>query len=191
MLDKKVKSLLNTQINKELFSAYLYLGFANYYEDEGLSDFSNWYMVQAQEERDHAMLMLKYLQMNGETIELLAVEKPDQEFTDHMEPLKEALKHEQYVSRSFFAILRNNLCNAVGPYFPAICQLQHSDSLVRQNTFYNTGELGSHLNRLTIFSCRADTQTIGSIWQFIAVKILAVPLKGIESGIFRGQNNRC
>ena len=68
MLDKKVKSLLNTQINKELFSAYLYLGFANYYEDEGLSGFSNWYMVQAQEERDHAMLMLKYLQMNGETI---------------------------------------------------------------------------------------------------------------------------
>ena len=41
MLDKKVKSLLNTQINKELFSAYLYLGFANYYEDEGLSGFSN------------------------------------------------------------------------------------------------------------------------------------------------------
>lgn len=99
MLDKKVKSLLNTQINKELFSAYLYLGFANYYEDEGLSGFSNWYMVQAQEERDHAMLMLKYLQMNGETIELLAVEKPDQEFTDHMEPLKEALKHEQYVTK--------------------------------------------------------------------------------------------
>ena len=96
---KKVKSLLNTQINKELFSAYLYLGFANYYEDEGLSGFSNWYMVQAQEERDHAMLMLKYLQMNGETIELLAVEKPDQEFTDHMEPLKEALKHEQYVTK--------------------------------------------------------------------------------------------
>lgn len=99
MLDKKVKSLLNTQINKELFSAYLYLGFANYYEDEGLSGFSNWYMVQAQEERDHAMLMLKYLQMNGETIELLAVEKPEQEFTGHMEPLKEALKHEQYVTK--------------------------------------------------------------------------------------------
>ena len=88
MLDKKVKELLNTQVNKEFFSAYLYLGFANYYEDEGLSGFNNWYTIQAQEERDHAMLMLKYLQMNGETVDLLAIEKPAQEFKDHMHPLQ-------------------------------------------------------------------------------------------------------
>ncbi len=98
MLDKKVKELLNTQVNKEFFSAYLYLGFANYYEDEGLSGFNNWYTIQAQEERDHAMLMLKYLQMNGETVDLLAIEKPAQEFKDHMHPLKEALAHERYVT---------------------------------------------------------------------------------------------
>ena len=56
MLDVKVTELINTQINKEFYSAYLYIDFANFYKNKGLDGFSNWYMVQAQEERDHAML---------------------------------------------------------------------------------------------------------------------------------------
>ncbi|MDO4744753.1 MAG: ferritin-like domain-containing protein, partial [Clostridia bacterium] len=53
MLNEKVRELLNQQINKELYSAYLYLDFSNYFEDRGLNGFANWYMIQAQEERDH------------------------------------------------------------------------------------------------------------------------------------------
>ena len=49
MLDKKVKELINDQINKEFYSAYLYLDFANYYYDQGLDGFAHWYDVQAQE----------------------------------------------------------------------------------------------------------------------------------------------
>ena len=60
MLDSKVSKLLNEQINKELYSAYLYLDFSIFYEAQGLDGFANWYMIQAQEERDHAMLFLKY-----------------------------------------------------------------------------------------------------------------------------------
>ena len=48
MLDKKVAELINTQVNKEFYSAYLYLDFANYYKDAELNGFSNWYQVQAQ-----------------------------------------------------------------------------------------------------------------------------------------------
>ena len=55
MLDKKVADLINTQVNKEFYSAYLYLDFANFYVEQGLNGFANWYQVQAQEERDHAM----------------------------------------------------------------------------------------------------------------------------------------
>lgn len=57
MLDKKVVELLNQQVNKEFYSAYLYLDFSNFYYDEGLEGFGNWYKIQAQEERDHAMLL--------------------------------------------------------------------------------------------------------------------------------------
>ena len=45
MLDKKVAELINTQVNKEFYSAYLYLDFANYYKDAELNGFSNWYQV--------------------------------------------------------------------------------------------------------------------------------------------------
>ena len=65
MLDQKVAALLNEQVNKEFYSAYLYLDFSIYYDDIGLDGFSNWYRIQAQEERDHAMLFLQYLQNNG------------------------------------------------------------------------------------------------------------------------------
>ena len=65
MLDQKVVELLNQQINKEFYSAYLYLDFSNYYYEEGLEGFGSWYKIQAQEERDHAMLFIQYLQNNG------------------------------------------------------------------------------------------------------------------------------
>ncbi|MBE5041107.1 ferritin [Ructibacterium gallinarum] len=98
MLEKKVADLINQQVNKEFYSAYLYLDFANYYEDLGLSGFANWYKIQAQEERDHAILMMNYLQDNGCRVVLEAIDKPDKEFNDKMGPLKAGLEHEQYVT---------------------------------------------------------------------------------------------
>ena len=97
-MDKKVSRLINEQIAKELYSAYLYLDFSIFYEQQGLDGFANWYMVQAQEERDHAMLMLKYLQLNGEKAELEAIDKPDKELKELIDPLKAGFEHEQYVT---------------------------------------------------------------------------------------------
>ena len=98
MLDKAVAQLLNTQINKELYSAYLYLGFANYYEEQGLAGFAHWYEIQAQEERDHAMLFRRYLINNGMAVTFAAVDKPEHPFTSLPEPLAAGLEHERYVT---------------------------------------------------------------------------------------------
>ena len=97
-MDKKVAALINEQINKEFYSAYLYLDFANYYGSVGLDGFENWYKIQAQEERDHAMLFFQYLENNGEKITLEAIDKPDKVFESHMDPLKAGLEHEKYVT---------------------------------------------------------------------------------------------
>ena len=97
-MDSNVSKLINEQINKELYSAYLYLDFSVFYEAQGLDGFANWYMIQAQEERDHAMLMLKYLQLNGEKVTLEALAKPDKELVTLMDPLKFGLEHEKYVT---------------------------------------------------------------------------------------------
>ncbi len=98
MLDKKVTELLNDQINKELYSAYLYLDFSIYYQEQGLDGFANWYKIQAQEERDHAMLFLEYMQNNGEHITLSQVDKPDKECKTLKDPLDFSLEHERYVT---------------------------------------------------------------------------------------------
>ncbi len=98
MLNQKVTGLLNEQVNKEFYSAYLYLDFANYYAEQGLNGFANWYKVQAQEERDHAMLFIQYLQNNGEKIELKAIDKPDKVLDGIKKPLEYGLEHERYVT---------------------------------------------------------------------------------------------
>ncbi|MBQ6816401.1 MAG: ferritin [Clostridia bacterium] len=98
MLDKKVIELLNDQINKEFYSAYLYLDIANYYTKNDLDGFANWYTIQAQEERDHALLFLKYLQINSIPVELKAIDKPDKTFSNHLDPLLAGAEHERYVT---------------------------------------------------------------------------------------------
>ena len=97
-MDQKVYELLNDQINKELYSAYLYLSFADYYEDEGLTGFANWYMIQAAEERDHALIFRNYLLDNSCKVQLKAIDQPDKTFSAYIEPLEAALEHEKYVT---------------------------------------------------------------------------------------------
>ncbi|MGN0906341.1 MAG: ferritin [Bullifex sp.] len=97
-MDRKVSELLNDQINKEFYSAYLYLDMANFYSSKGLDGFANWYEIQAKEEQDHAMLMYQYLHNNGEPVTLGAIAKPDKVFEGLMDPLKAGLEHEKYVT---------------------------------------------------------------------------------------------
>lgn len=103
-MDQKVAGLLNDQINKELYSAYLYLDMANFYAAKGLDGFANWYEIQAKEEQDHAMLFYKYLHNNSQTVTLGAIAKPDKEFKALADPLNAAYEHEQYVTSLINAI---------------------------------------------------------------------------------------
>ena len=89
-MNERVHQLLNEQINKELYSAYLYLDFSNYFKRVGLDGFANWYMIQAQEERDHAMLFYQFLQNESD--------RPDKELNSHMAVLEAGLEHEKYVT---------------------------------------------------------------------------------------------
>lgn len=97
-MDSKVYELINNQINKELYSAYLYLSFADFYEEEGLDGYANWYEIQAQEERDHALIFRNYLHENGEKVKLEAIAMPDKTFDNFLAPLEAGLEHEKYVT---------------------------------------------------------------------------------------------
>ncbi len=99
-LEKKVGELLNTQVNKEFYSAYLYLTFADYYDMRGLKGFANWYVIQAQEEVAHARIIRRYLLDNDWPVKMLAIDQPDKTFENDLEPLEAALEHERYVTAS-------------------------------------------------------------------------------------------
>lgn len=97
-MDKKVAQLINQQVNKEFYSAYLYLDFANYLAAKGLDGFANWYRIQAQEERDHAMLFFDYLHHNNIEVALEAIDKPEWKRGEVIDLLKAGLAHEEYVT---------------------------------------------------------------------------------------------
>lgn len=98
MLNKQIVNKLTNQVNFELFSAYLYLDISNFYADKNLNGFSNWFFIQTQEERDHAMLFIKYMQNNGERVKLQDIQAPDLNYNDFREPAAIAFEHEQKVT---------------------------------------------------------------------------------------------
>lgn len=100
MLNKEVSQLLNEQITKEFYSAYLYMDMANYYADQSLNGFENWFFIQMQEERDHALLFREYLLNNGETVKLAEIAAPDKTYSSFRDPLTLAYEHEQFVTAS-------------------------------------------------------------------------------------------
>ena len=97
-MNDKIAALLNQQINKEFYSAYLYLDMSNYYDELDLDGYANYYNIQAQEERDHALLFMKYMQTNGLKVTLEAIDKPDKVYGSILEPLEAAAEHERYVT---------------------------------------------------------------------------------------------
>ena len=97
-MDQKLYDLVNDQINKELYSAYLYLEMADFYKDAGLDGFASYFQIQAQEERDHALIFRKYLLENDEVPKLLAIDAPGKEYQTYMDPLNVQYEHEQFVT---------------------------------------------------------------------------------------------
>jgi len=104
MLNKKITDLLNSQINKEFFSEYLYLDMSNYYFENNLNGFGNWFSIQAQEEHAHGMLIVKYILNNTEKVVFEEIEAPKEHYKDFKQPLVGSLEHEIFISTSINTI---------------------------------------------------------------------------------------
>jgi len=98
MINEKVAKVLNEQINKEFYSAYLYLSMSAYFSDLGLLGFANWMRVQAQEEQAHAMLMYDFLVNRGEKVVLTTIDAPENNWNSTLDVMEEVLTHEVYVT---------------------------------------------------------------------------------------------
>ncbi len=105
MLSEKLEKMLNDQVGKEFYSAYLYLSIEAYFTSMNLNGFAHWFHVQTQEERDHAMLIFNYLNKVGGKVSLRAIEAPKVDFGSIEEALKLTYEHEQYVTKSIYDIV--------------------------------------------------------------------------------------
>lgn len=100
MLNKKMAQALNGQINKEMYSAYLYMSMSAYSANIGLKGFANWFMVQYHEEMFHAMKLYEYVQRQGEDVKLETIKAPPSEFLSPLDMFTQTLTHEQYITSS-------------------------------------------------------------------------------------------
>jgi len=104
MIGKAMQDAINEQINKELFSSYLYLSMAAYFEDKSLPGFAHWMRVQEAEEREHAMKFYDFLLERGGKVALKAIDAPKTEWASTMEVMEEVAAHEAKVTASIYAL---------------------------------------------------------------------------------------
>lgn len=98
MISKKAAKAINTQINREFYSAFLYLAMASDAMDKGFKGAANWFNIQFKEEQEHALKFVHYMQEQGAKVELGAMEKPKGEWADLLAMFKDAQAHEKKVT---------------------------------------------------------------------------------------------
>lgn len=109
MINKTMQDAINDQIHKELYSAYLYLSMAAYFEDKNLPGFAHWMRAQEAEEREHAMKLYDLLAERGGRVILKAIDAPKTEWASTLEVAEEVVAHEAKVTASIYALYETAL----------------------------------------------------------------------------------
>ena len=104
MIGKTMQDAMNEQINKELFSSYLYLSMAAHFESKSLAGFAHWMRIQEAEEREHAMKFYEFIIERGGQVVLKAIEAPATEWSSNLELFREVAAHEAKVTASINAL---------------------------------------------------------------------------------------
>ena len=104
MLSEKLLNRLNSQVNFEIYSAYVYLSMAAYCESVDLSGFANFFKVQSQEELFHAMKFYDYIFQKNGVVVLEQIEKPSGNFESITNVFETGYEHEQIVTSRLYNI---------------------------------------------------------------------------------------
>jgi ferritin len=105
MLSEKIAKELNKQINKEMYSAYLYLAMSAHFEQENLPGMASWMDVQAKEEMTHAFKIYHYILERGGKVKFKSIEEPKFDAEKPLDIFKAALDHEKYITSSIYDLM--------------------------------------------------------------------------------------
>ncbi len=98
MISQTIQQAMNEQINAELYSSYLYLSMAAYFDSVNLNGMANWMRCQAQEEVSHAMKFFNFVSERGGTVVLKAIDAPPASWDSALNAFEDAYAHEQKVT---------------------------------------------------------------------------------------------
>lgn len=102
MMKETLSQALIDQMNYEFYSAQVYLAMAGYCSGESLDGFANFFIVQAEEERFHAMKIYKYLNDRGVRVHVAGMETPRNEYSSVLEAFEHGYAHEQIVTKRIY-----------------------------------------------------------------------------------------
>ena len=119
MINNKVEDILNAQINKEFYSAYLYLAMSAYFDQIGLKGFAHWTKVQAKEEMEHGMILFNYIIERDGQVDLRTIQAPIKDFKEPLQVFEMILTHEKEVTSNIeqVAHLSENECDRATRHF--------------------------------------------------------------------------
>jgi len=177
MLSKTMEDSLNEQINREMYSAYLYMSMSAYAAHEGLKGFANWFMVQYHEEMLHAMKLYEYVNLRGGSVALKSIPQPPATFASPLDMFQQTLKHEHYITQSI-----NDWMDQ------AITEKDHATQIFLQ--WYVTEQVEEENNDQVILSqlkiIGADAQSLMLLDKDLSARITTVPTefsKGVEAAM--------
>lgn len=177
MLTKKMEAALNEQINREMYSAYLYMSMSADSTFKGLKGFANWFMVQYHEEMLHAMKMFEYITRHGGKVTLNAIVQPPLVFESAMDMFQQTLKHEQFVTQCIYDL--SNL---------AVSEKDHATQTFLQ--WYVTEQVEEEENDNDVIAqlklIGSDTAGLFMLDKDMGTRMLTVPSdfsKGVEAAM--------
>ena len=177
MVSKKMETAFNEQINREMYSAYLYMAMSADSTSKGLKGFANWFMVQYHEEMLHAMKMYEYVLRQSNIVQLKALSQPPSTFESAMDMFQQTLKHEQYITQCI-----NDLTNL------AVAEKDHASQTFLQ--WYVSEQVEEEENDNDVIAqlklIGADTAGLFMLDKDMAARMLTVPSdfsKGVEAAM--------
>jgi ferritin len=98
MISNGMAGRISAQLNRELYSAYVYLGLSSQAETMNLKGIAAWFMAKHNEELVHAMKMYRYLIDQGATITLTQIAAPPDDAGAVLTMFERTLSHEREVT---------------------------------------------------------------------------------------------
>ena len=105
MLEQKMETALNKQVNAELWSAYLYLSMSYDMDNKGYKGMASWFALQAKEEFEHATRFMKYIGERGGTVKLMPIAEVKKEWDLPKDAFADTLAHEKIVTEKIHNLM--------------------------------------------------------------------------------------